>query len=129
MGGLGFGIALGDVRAVRAFRDGKKRRGESYTSDSTMFFVPVSWPDYEFACLTPSGQAAVGVTVSKKVRLLARQSDGQPWRVMHEWAIDRLSHTEIMIHLGGYSEPGSPDDILTLVMALEASLRKPTADS
>ncbi len=84
-----------------------------------MFFVPVMWAGYEVACMTPSGRAAIGVTHDKIGRLFAR--DGTEWRVLHEWPVERLSHTEIMTHLGEHTEPSAPEDLVTVITALEQS--------
>jgi hypothetical protein len=88
-----------------------------------MFFVPVMWAGYEAACMTPSGRAALGVTHEKTVRLLARS--GAEWRVLREWPVDHLSHTEIMTNLGEHAEPDTPEGMLTLITAFEQSRPRP----
>jgi hypothetical protein len=88
-----------------------------------MFFVPVMWAGYEAACMTPSGRAALGVTHEKMIRLLGRS--GAEWRVLREWPVDRLSHTEIMTYLGEHAEPDTAEGILTLIVALEQSQARP----
>ena len=85
-----------------------------------MVFVPVMWAGYEMACLTQSGRTALGVTHDKQVRLLARAPGGREWQVLAEWPVDRLSHTDIMVHLGQHPEPATPRELLDLIRALEA---------
>jgi hypothetical protein len=84
-----------------------------------MVFVPVMWPGYEMACLTQSGRAALGVTHEKQVRLLARVPGAREWKVLGEWPVERLSHTDIMTHLGNHPEPGTPEGLLALIAPLE----------
>jgi hypothetical protein len=84
-----------------------------------MVFVPVMWPGYDMACLTQSGRAALGVTHEKQVRLLARVPGTGEWKVLGEWPLDRLSHTDIMTHLGSHPEPGTPEGLLALIAPLE----------
>jgi hypothetical protein len=83
-----------------------------------MVFVPVMWPGYELACLTPSGRAAIGVTHGKAVRILARS--GRDWRVLREWPVERLSHTDVLTHLGQHPEPETAEDILGLLPPLRS---------
>ncbi len=83
-----------------------------------MVFVPVSWPDYEMACLTQRGHAAIGVTHAKRLRLLARDATTRVWRVLEEWPLDRLSHTDALVHLGAHPEPETAEEVLELLRAL-----------
>ncbi len=84
-----------------------------------MVFVPVMWPGYEMACLTQSGRAALGVTHGKQVRLLAREPGAREWTVLREWPVERLSHTDIIAHLGNHPEPHTPEALLALIAPLE----------
>jgi len=84
-----------------------------------MFFVPVMWPGYEMACLTPSGRAAIGVTHEKLGRLLGRA--GSEWRTLYEWPVEHLSHTAVLTHLGEHAEPDTPEGLVSLVTALHES--------
>lgn len=87
-----------------------------------MFFVPIMWTGYEMACLTPSGQAAIGVTADTKlVRILGRAPDGTQWKVLREWPQGQLSHTDIIVHLGGHPEPDTAEGLLALLAPLEAN--------
>jgi hypothetical protein len=89
-----------------------------------MFFVPVMWTGYEVACLTPSGRAAIGVTDEKVGRLLAHT--GGDWRILYEWPVARLSHTEVLTHLGDRPEPPTPQDILLVIKALDETRERRT---
>jgi hypothetical protein len=76
-----------------------------------MYFVTTKRPGYALFSMTPSEQAAIGLTEDqKRVHLLARA--GEAWRVHAEWPVEEHSHTELMVRLSRGEEPGTIDELV-----------------
>jgi hypothetical protein len=84
-----------------------------------MYFVTIKRAGYALFCLIPNRQAAVGLTEGQRVQILAPETAGGGWRVLREWPVDRLSHTEIMSHLGDHEEPPTAEALVALLAPLE----------
>ena len=77
-----------------------------------MYFVTISTPGYVLFSTTPRGRAAIGLTESGAVRLLAPGEAVREWRTLREWPTSRYSHTELMVALGRIDEPERAEDLL-----------------
>lgn len=78
-----------------------------------MYFVTMGgMSGYVLFSTTPRGRAAIGVTDTGKVRVLAPGEAAREWRVLREWPTAAYSHTELMVKLGGTDEPESAEDLL-----------------
>ncbi len=80
-----------------------------------MYFVTSKRPGYALFSMTPSERAAIGVTEDqKRVHLLERA--GVDWRVVHDWAVEEHSHTELMTRLGPLDEPPTVGELARLAL-------------
>jgi len=78
-----------------------------------MYFVTVGgMSGYVLFSTTPNGRAAVGVTDSGRVRLLAPGGAPREWRVLREWPTSVYSHTDLMLQMGAREEPARAEDVL-----------------
>jgi hypothetical protein len=77
-----------------------------------MYFVTISTPGYVLFSTTPHGRAAIGLTETGVVRLLAPGEAPREWRTLREWSTSRYSHTELMVSLGRVDEPERAEDLL-----------------
>jgi len=84
-----------------------------------MFFIPVSWPNFEMACIAPNGRTAIAISESKRVQVLGRAGARDRWRVVREWAPERLSHTDIVLFLGSHPEPDSAEAVVELLRPID----------
>jgi hypothetical protein len=78
-----------------------------------VYFVTIKQPGYALFSTTPSERAAIGLTDDqRRVHLCARADDG--WRVVRDWPVEDLSHTDLMVRLGSVAEPASIDELVRL---------------
>jgi hypothetical protein len=77
-----------------------------------MYFVTMGKPGYVLFSTTPQGRAAIGLTETGVVRLLAPDAAGGDWHTLREWNTSAYSHTDLFVLLGGLSEPDRADDLL-----------------
>lgn len=83
-----------------------------------MYFVTMGGQSgYVLFSMTPRGRAAVGVTDTGNVRLLAPGGSARDWQVLREWPVKAYPHTELMLKLGGEDEPERAEDLLPLLPA------------
>ena len=80
-----------------------------------MYFVTSKRPGYALFSMTPSERAAIGVTEDqKRVHLLERA--GADWWIVHDWAVDEHSDTELMTRLGPLDEPATVAELARLAL-------------
>jgi hypothetical protein len=78
-----------------------------------MYFVTIGgMSGYVLFSTTPHARAAIGLTDTGVVRLLAPGSSMRDWRVLREWPTKAYSHTELMTRLGTEEEPERAEDLL-----------------
>lgn len=83
-----------------------------------MYFVTIGGQSgYVSFTTTPRGRAAIGLTDTGKVRMLAPGDSPRDWRVLREWPTSAYSHTELLVKLGGADEPESAEDLLQALPA------------
>ena len=83
-----------------------------------MYFVTMGgMSGYVLFSTTPHGNAAIGVTDTGKVRLLAPGQSTLDWQVLREWPTKAYSHTELMVKLGTEDEPERAEDLLARLPA------------
>jgi hypothetical protein len=83
-----------------------------------MYFVTMGgMSGYVWFSTTPSGRAAVGLTDTGKVRLLAPGSSTTDWRLLREWPTSTYSHTDWLVKLGSLAEPERAEDLLATLPA------------
>jgi hypothetical protein len=74
-----------------------------------VYFVTMKRAGYCLFSVSPSERFGVGLLDDQqRVHLLER--DGSDYVVRHEWALADVSHTDIMLRLGGVPEPASLAD-------------------
>jgi hypothetical protein len=79
-----------------------------------MYFVTMGgMSGYVLFSTTPHGRAAIGLTDTGKVRVLAPGSAAREWRILREWPTSAYSHTELLVKLGTADEPKNAEDLLT----------------
>jgi hypothetical protein len=82
-----------------------------------MYFVTYGGQaGYVLFSTTPRGRAAVGITDTGRIRLLAPGAPGE-WRVLREWPGSTYSHTELMLAMSERPEPDTAEEVLTLLPA------------
>jgi hypothetical protein len=78
-----------------------------------MYFVTMGgMSGYVLFSTTPRARAAIGVTDTGRVRVLAPGSATREWQVLREWPVTTYSHTELMVKLGTEPEPERAEDLL-----------------
>jgi hypothetical protein len=78
-----------------------------------MYFVTMGgMSGYVLFSTTPHARAAIGVTDTGTVRLLAPGTSASDWHVLREWPIKAYSHTELLTRLGTEDEPERAEDLL-----------------
>ena len=77
-----------------------------------MYFVTMNHPEYVLFSTTPSGRAAIGLTETGCLRLLARGERPREWRTLREWQSTTYSHTDLMVALGKIEEPDRAEELL-----------------
>ncbi|HZR80700.1 MAG TPA: hypothetical protein VFD92_06365 [Candidatus Binatia bacterium] len=77
-----------------------------------MYFVTMGKPGYVLFSTTPQGRAAIGLTETGVVRLLAPGDQKGEWRTLREWPTRAYSHTDLFVMLGGMAEPERAEDLL-----------------
>lgn len=84
-----------------------------------MYFVTYGGQTgYVLFTTTPHGRAAIGVTDTGHVRVLAPSpSAAGEWQVLREWPASVFSHTELMVAASRRPEPAKAEDLLDLVPA------------
>lgn len=83
-----------------------------------MYFVTMGgMSGYVLFSTTPSARAAVGVTDTGKVRLLAPGASSTEWQILREWPTSAYSHTEWLVKLGSLDEPARAEDLLATLPA------------
>jgi hypothetical protein len=83
-----------------------------------MYFVTIGGQSgYVSFTTTPRGRAAIGLTDTGKVRVLAPGASARDWRVLREWPTSAYSHTDLLVKLGGTDEPESAEDLLEALPA------------
>mgnify|MGYP000010221414 CR=1 FL=1 len=83
-----------------------------------MYFVTMGgMSGYVLFSTTPHGKAAIGVTDTGRVRVLAPGSSAREWQVLREWPTATYSHTELMVKLGQEKEPDNAEDLLASLPA------------
>lgn len=66
---------------------------------------------------TPSGRAAIGLTDTGKVRLLAPGASSTDWKILREWPTSAYSHTDWLVKLADVDEPQRAEDLLSTLPA------------
>jgi hypothetical protein len=84
---------------------------------TAMYFVTMSKPGYVSFSTTPQGRAAIGLTETGVVRILAPGAERGEWRTLREWSTRAYSHTELLVMLGGRDEPERAEDLLSALPA------------
>lgn len=82
-----------------------------------MYFVTTKRAGYLLFCTTPSECAAVGLTETQRVQLLARSAVASEWEVLADWDCRDCSHTDFMAGLHAVAEPADPRELLGRVPA------------
>ena len=78
-----------------------------------MYFVTMKRVGYCLFSVSPSERFGVGLLDDQqRVHLLER--DGADYVVRREWPIADVSHTDVMLRLGGVPEPASLDEFVGL---------------
>ena len=77
-----------------------------------MYFVTMGKPGYVLFSTTPQGRAAIGLTDTGIVRLLAPGDTRGEWRPLREWNTSAYSHTDLFVLLGALPEPARAEDLL-----------------
>ena len=76
-----------------------------------MYFVTMKRAGYCLFSVSPSERFGVGLLDDQK-RIHLVERDGADYVVRREFPLDELSHTDVMLRLGGVPEPGSFDDFV-----------------
>jgi hypothetical protein len=78
-----------------------------------MYFVTMGgMSGYVLFSTTPRGRAAIGLTDTGQVRVLAPGSAAREWQILREWPTAAYSHTELLVKLGATAEPERAEDLL-----------------
>ncbi|HEY8517533.1 MAG TPA: hypothetical protein VIS07_18640 [Candidatus Binatia bacterium] len=83
-----------------------------------MYFVTMGGiSGYVWFSTTPRGRAAIGLTETGNVRVLAPGENTRDWRVLREWPASVYSHTELLVALGRAEEPETAEELLAALPA------------
>lgn len=82
-----------------------------------MYFVTMAKPGYVLFSTTPHGRAAIGLTETGIIRLLAPGETRGEWSTLREWNTQTYSHTDLFVLLGGVDEPERAEDLLARLPA------------
>ncbi|MBM4242731.1 MAG: hypothetical protein FJ148_02805 [Deltaproteobacteria bacterium] len=83
-----------------------------------MYFVTMGgMSGYVSFTTTPSGRAAIGLTDTGKVRLLAPGTSSSDWTVLREWPASAYPHTDWLVKLADVEEPQRAEDLLSTLPA------------
>jgi hypothetical protein len=78
-----------------------------------VYFVTMKRAGYCLFSVSPSERFGVGV-LDDQQRLHVLERDGAEYVVRQEWPIAQVSHTDLMLRLGGVAEPASLAEFLRL---------------
>jgi len=78
-----------------------------------VYFVTLKRAGYCLFSVSPSERFGVGL-LDDQQRVHVLERDGADYVVRKEWAVDQVSHTDIMLRLGGVPEPASAADFIRL---------------
>ena len=83
-----------------------------------MYFVTMGGiSGYVSFTTTPSGRAAIGLSDTGTVRLLAPGASSTDWKILREWSTSAYSHTDWLVKLGAVDEPARAEDLLATLPA------------
>ena len=78
-----------------------------------MYFVTMKRAGYCLFSVSPSERFGVGV-LDDQQHLHVLERDGADYVVRQEWPIAEVSHTDVMLRLGGVPEPSSVAEFVRL---------------
>src|SRR5574340_937035 len=87
-------------------------RPGNLAGEDLMYFVTTKRAEYVLFCTTPSERVALALTDKHVAHLLARDSRGDDWRLLHEWDASAYPLTDFMARLRGVDEPADPQQFL-----------------
>jgi YD repeat-containing protein len=78
-----------------------------------VYFVTMKRAGYCLFSVSPSERFGVGL-LDDQQRVHVLERDGADYVVRKEWPIAQISHTDIMLRLGGVAEPASAAEFVRL---------------
>jgi hypothetical protein len=71
-----------------------------------VYFVTMKQAGYCLFSVSPSERFGVGLLDDQR-RVHVLEREGADYVVRQEWPVEEVSHTDVMLRLGGVPEPGS----------------------